>query len=65
MDIGVVRIWVAKLFPDLPMPIGEKTVSESKKDPQYKPGKCCNPQGNEIPFSKGFEYPTKEVKGDQ
>ena len=35
MNVRVVRICVAKLFPDLPMPIGEETISESKKNAQY------------------------------
>lgn len=47
------------------MPIGKETISESKKNAQYNPGESCNPQRNQIPFSKWSEDPAKKIKRNQ
>lgn len=65
MDVRVIGSCVAQFFSDLPVPIGQKAVSESKKRTQYKPGKGCKTECDEVPFSPQLYQPSKKIEQDQ
>lgn len=65
MDVGIIWIRISQFIPDLPVPIGQKAVSESIKRAQYEPRKGSKTQRNQIPFSQGFKHPSKKIEEDQ
>ena len=54
----------AKLFFQMPFPVGYGAISNSKPDTQNKPTDCGYNYANEMQLSHGFPYPAKQVKAD-
>ena len=65
MNVRIAFGGVSQFFSHLPMPVCEKTISESIKYSQDKPGESCQQQGDQIPSSQGAGDPAKKVEHDQ
>lgn len=48
-----------------PVPVGTEAITPAIPYPQAKPGKCCEKEGYQVPFSKPGKYPTKRIKKNQ
>ncbi len=47
------------------MPVSEEAITKSIKNSQSKPGESRQPERDQVPSSKAFEYPTKKIKENQ
>ncbi len=65
MDVGIEGVFIAQLFPDCPVPIGQKAVSKTVKSSQNNPGKGRESEREQIPFSPPFYQPSKQIEKNQ
>lgn len=65
MNVGIEGIFIAQLFPDCPVPIGEKTVPKTVKGSQNNPGKGRESEHEQIPFSPRSYQPPKQIEKNQ
>ena len=56
---------MAELLAYLPMPIGEKTISEAVKYSQRKPGKCGEQECDQVPLPRWSRDPAEHIEDDQ
>lgn len=65
MDIRIEGSGIAQLIPDLPVPVGQKTIAKSVKKAQAKPRKSGQSQCDQIPLPQRLDHPPKKVEQDQ
>ena len=65
MNIGVRLVVIAEALSDRPVPVGAKAITPAIPYSEAKPGKRCEQENKQIPFSRFWKNPTERIEKHQ